>query len=271
MTVKIQKMEKKRSRKERSYLKSNKGMTIIFAMVIFAVAGIISMVIVNSAQANAGRLAREKQTEQDYLAATSVTAFIRDIIAGDSVTYTVSLNEASQEKYDTHPEMQDADYIQFAYTDSGYTNEFYSAIIKLMKRKVVMDDEDTVIPTSVEMNGFEEVYEVTHTAWGRVRITFNLASSYPDFTLDILVEKLNDEGESTYSVKIIYPAQVEHDEFLVYGGEKKVGTRAVEIYDQESGGMVSVEEDITEPVYYTKRTYNVSWVYDAERIYRTGG
>ncbi len=240
-------------------------MTIIFAMVIFAVAGIISMVVVNSAQANAGRLAREKKTEQDYLAATSVAAFLRDITSGDSVTYTVELNETDQETLDTHTDEQDDDYIQFAYTDSGYTNEFYSAISALIKQKV--GDGSAVVSSAVEMDGMEQVYEVTQSTLGKVRVTFSMAESYPDFTLSILVERLDESDNSTYGIKIVYPGQVETSDFLVERVE--IQRQSVTRYNKETGTTETVEEDVEVIVPIMKRTYNISWVGNSERIYKT--
>lgn len=62
----------------RKIWKNNRGATIVFAMAVFLIASIMSMVIVNAALNNVQRLAYQKQDEQAMLAVTSAAEYIGD-------------------------------------------------------------------------------------------------------------------------------------------------------------------------------------------------
>lgn len=74
-------------------LKSNRGATLLFAIVALAVAAIVSAVVIYAAESNAGRIRSAQASEQAQLTLNSAAALVREQYAGSTIelinTYTI--------------------------------------------------------------------------------------------------------------------------------------------------------------------------------------
>ena len=81
----------------RQKLRSRRGASILIALVFFLLCLTVGGVVLTAATASAGRLAAQRQTQQDYLTVSSAAALVRDSVEERRFQYVV-------ENYDTdHP------------------------------------------------------------------------------------------------------------------------------------------------------------------------
>ena len=71
-------------------LRSQRGASFSFALLLFLICAVISSVIIVAATASSGRLALIAQMDQRYYAVTSAAALLRDLIDGQEVEVTVT-------------------------------------------------------------------------------------------------------------------------------------------------------------------------------------
>ncbi|MGI6072143.1 MAG: hypothetical protein ACOX75_03905 [Lachnospiraceae bacterium] len=81
-------------------IQSNKGATIVFALVALIVCVMISAVVVYTAYSNAGRVKNTQNEEQNYLSVSSAVMLLRDSLAGDSATIVEIYEKITKETYD---------------------------------------------------------------------------------------------------------------------------------------------------------------------------
>lgn len=74
----------------RAKLKSERGASILLAMVFFLLCLTVGGVVLTAATASAGRIASQRQTQQDYLTASSAAEALRDILNETSFTITAT-------------------------------------------------------------------------------------------------------------------------------------------------------------------------------------
>lgn len=68
-------------------LRSNKGATMVFALVALILCVMISAVVIYTAFSNVGRVKKTQSEEQNYLSVSSAVMLFKDSLEGDSVSY----------------------------------------------------------------------------------------------------------------------------------------------------------------------------------------
>jgi hypothetical protein len=68
-------------------VRSNKGATIVFALVALILCVMISAVVIYTAFSNVGRVKKTQSEEQNYLSVSSAVMLFKDSLEGDSVSY----------------------------------------------------------------------------------------------------------------------------------------------------------------------------------------
>lgn len=81
-------------------LKSNKGTSIFFGLLLFLVAAILSTVMLSASVTTVKRVESDKKIEQNYLTCSSAAKLLRDAIVGTSVNYHL-LTQKNNETGDT--------------------------------------------------------------------------------------------------------------------------------------------------------------------------
>lgn len=71
----------------REKIRSDKGASITFALLIFLVCAVVSSVILVAATTASGRISQEAQNDQRYYSVMSASELLKDTIDGTSVTY----------------------------------------------------------------------------------------------------------------------------------------------------------------------------------------
>lgn len=73
-------------------LRSEKGASITFALLIFLVCAVVSSAVLVAATAASGRVSQEAEMDQRYYSVTSAAEILKELIDGTSVTYAKVLN-----------------------------------------------------------------------------------------------------------------------------------------------------------------------------------
>src|SRR5574344_1463921 len=73
-------------REIRKKLKSRSGASILLALLFLLIALSVGAIVLTSASANAGRIERNRQEQQNYLAVRSAALLLRDDLANASFT-----------------------------------------------------------------------------------------------------------------------------------------------------------------------------------------
>lgn len=68
-------------------LRSNKGATMVFALVALILCVMISAVVIYTAFSNVGRVKKTQSEEQNYLSVSSAVMLFKDSLEGDSISY----------------------------------------------------------------------------------------------------------------------------------------------------------------------------------------
>jgi hypothetical protein len=68
-------------------VRSNKGATMVFALVALILCVMISAVVIYTAFSNVGRVKKTQSEEQNYLSVSSAVMLFKDSLEGDSVSY----------------------------------------------------------------------------------------------------------------------------------------------------------------------------------------
>ena len=81
-------------------LRSRRGASITFALLLFLVCAVLSSVILVAATTAAGRMARMAETDRRYYAVTSASALLKEVINGKTVTVaTVTKSRTGENTY----------------------------------------------------------------------------------------------------------------------------------------------------------------------------
>ena len=83
----------------RQKLRSQKGASITFALLLFMVCAVLSSVLLTAATAAAGRMSRIAELDQRYYAVTSASGFLRGILEEKPVSFVKVENEAVEITY----------------------------------------------------------------------------------------------------------------------------------------------------------------------------
>lgn len=83
------------TRRIKRKLNSDAGVTVILALLGFLIAAMASFTIVTVSLNNVSRVDDQQREQRDYLALTSAVALLRDSLAGQSVTISETIYEAS--------------------------------------------------------------------------------------------------------------------------------------------------------------------------------
>ncbi len=80
-------------------LRSEKGASITFALLIFLVCAVISSVVLVAATTASGRISREAETDQRYYSVTSAAELLKEMIDGKSATVIKVVTETTTTNY----------------------------------------------------------------------------------------------------------------------------------------------------------------------------
>ena len=132
-------------------LKSNKGTSIFFGLLLFLVASILSAVMLNASVTTVKRVESDRKIEQNYLTCSSAAKMLRDAVVNTTVTshevVVVSTNatEGSSSTKDWKSEMKNV---------TSNISEFHNFL-----RKYVQSFADRVAATPEDT--LERTYEIT--------------------------------------------------------------------------------------------------------------
>ena len=190
----IKKCEKK--------LKSRKGASITFALLLFLVCAVVSSIVVVAGTAAAGRMSKLAEMDQRYYAVTSAVNLLRDEIDGTTVQveYKRSNGEIKSAKY---KKAGDTGMIEPA-NDTVLTD----ASKKLTEERLSEDTSGTADP---EDEILHRVFDLTSNTVVSLNCTI-IESLHRDGVLTFTVMNGNSEDEKTvgktYQLQVIFTSNM---------------------------------------------------------------
>ena len=288
-------------------LRSQKGASVVFAIVGFMFAAMISLVVVNAAYSAAARLRRQKYDEQAFLLAQSMSSVITEELTGTSGTSGEASGGATLSNDGITISYQ---YIEHKNSASGVVEKLYnSSWDKNLFNKSTSTRKFTVIESSTSLVKVEDVTSmqsmilamanviansgtgtpVTETLTTSaspngdnyvVSATFTMDSSY---SLTVDIDATITAGSQTVNYHLgmdipsvvrkdikLWPATVTDDSITVnFGSTEETGSETPS-GGGESGGVVGEETSESSETKLIKVTYyTITWPFDQINI-RTG-
>ena len=106
----------------RSKLNSQKGATLLFALVALAVAVIVCAVVIYAAQSSAGRIRSAQAAEQTHLTLNSAASVIRDQLAGNGIKVSNTYTTVTRTSNGLTTETKNPGVVSIEYSDTDRSN-----------------------------------------------------------------------------------------------------------------------------------------------------
>ncbi len=195
-------------------LRSQKGASVVFAIVGFMFAAMISLVVVNAAYSAASRLRRQKYDEQAFLLAQSMSTVITEELTGTSGTSgetpggaTLS-NDGITISYQYIEQKNSKNGVvetETLYNSSWDGQEFSKTNVK--KKFTVIESSNSLKPVTVSANSLQDMIRamanvIANTGSGTVTETLS-ASHGEEYEVNAVFEM-----DSSYSINVTITANV---------------------------------------------------------------
>jgi len=136
-------------------VRSNKGATMVFALVALILCVMISAVVIYTAFSNVGRVKKTQSEEQNYLSVSSAVMLFKDSLEGDSVSYeetrvstTTIICDENWEPIDPTPgePTLDTTFDNYAYNDADALplNNFLNQVLVEWAKMIDSPSEQTL-------------------------------------------------------------------------------------------------------------------------------
>jgi len=136
-------------------VRSNKGATMVFALVALILCVMISAVVIYTAFSNVGRVKKTQNEEQNYLSVSSAVMLFKDSLEGDSVSYeetrvstTTIICDENWEPIDPTPgePTLDTTFDNYAYNDADALplNNFLNQVLVEWAKMIDSPSEQTL-------------------------------------------------------------------------------------------------------------------------------
>jgi hypothetical protein len=162
-------------------VRSNKGATMVFALVALILCVMISAVVIYTAFSNVGRVKKTQSEEQNYLSVSSAVMLFKDSLEGDSVSYeetrvstTTIICDENWEPIDPTPgePTLETTFDNYAYNDADALplNNFLNQVFEEWAKMIDSPSEQTL---SITITDESDPRDLPNIAPVEAEIVFN--------------------------------------------------------------------------------------------------
>ena len=162
-------------------VRSNKGATMVFALVALILCVMISAVVIYTAFSNVGRVKKTQNEEQNYLSVSSAVMLFKDSLEGDSVSYeetrvstTTIICDENWEPIDPTPgePTLETTFDNYAYNDADALplNNFLNQVFEEWAKMIDSPSEQTL---SITITDESDPRDLPNIAPVEAEIVFN--------------------------------------------------------------------------------------------------